>query len=344
MKAQIKPRINLEGRTALETVIPLPTPFVLFVDPASICNFQCPFCPTGDRNLIKKTGRWQGALDFGLYKKIIDDLLEFDRPLKVLRLYKDGEPLLNPRLSDMISYAKKSGRAVSIDTTTNGSLLTKERSLQLIDAGLSRINISVDGLSDEQFLQFTGTKVNFKQFVENIRFFYENKKTCEVCIKMPADRLNEADKKLFFKIFGDMADRISLENFAPCWPEFDVEKRTGVEIKAGIYNNPITDVRICPYIFYSFSVNADGTASLCFLDWGRRLVIGDIRKQSLKDVWRGEELFRHQWDHLHGKRRHHPVCAGCGQLSHCLPDNIDSYARDLAKKLLAGRKPKTINE
>jgi radical SAM protein with 4Fe4S-binding SPASM domain len=344
MKAQIKPRINLEGRTALETVIPLPAPFVLFVDPASICNFQCPFCPTGDRQLIKKTGRWQGVLDFGLYKKIIDDLHEFDRPLKVLRLYKDGEPLLNPHLSYMIKYAKKSGRVASIDTTTNGSLLTKERSLELIDAGLSRINISVDGLSDEQFLQFTGTKVNFKQFVENVRFFYKNKNGCEVCIKMPADRLDENSKKLFFKIFGDIADRISLENFAPCWPGFNVEERTGVEIKVGIYNNPITNVQICPYIFYSISVNSDGTVSLCFLDWERRLIIGDIRKQCLKDVWRGEELFKHQWEHLHGKRKRHPVCAGCGQLSHCLPDNIDPYARDLAKKLLASRKPNTINE
>ena len=89
MKAKIKPRINLEGRTKLETVIPLSTPFVLFVDPSSACNFRCKFCPTGDRQLIKDTGRWQGTMKFDLYTKIIDDLKEFDRPLKVLRLYKE---------------------------------------------------------------------------------------------------------------------------------------------------------------------------------------------------------------------------------------------------------------
>ena len=32
---KIKPRINLEGRTKLETVIPLSTPFIIFVDPSS---------------------------------------------------------------------------------------------------------------------------------------------------------------------------------------------------------------------------------------------------------------------------------------------------------------------
>jgi hypothetical protein len=40
MKASLKPRINLEGRTPLETVIPLSTPFIVFVDPASSCNVK----------------------------------------------------------------------------------------------------------------------------------------------------------------------------------------------------------------------------------------------------------------------------------------------------------------
>ena len=45
MKARLEPRINFEGRTALETVIPLATPFIVFVDPASSCNFKCTFLP-----------------------------------------------------------------------------------------------------------------------------------------------------------------------------------------------------------------------------------------------------------------------------------------------------------
>ena len=127
MKARLEPRINLQGRTALETVIPLATPFIVFVDPASACNFKCTFCPTGHRDLIAETGRFQGAMKFEVFQKIIDDLAEFDRPLKVLRLYKDGEPFLNRRLADMVAYAKRSGRVDYIDTTTNGSLISPER-------------------------------------------------------------------------------------------------------------------------------------------------------------------------------------------------------------------------
>ncbi len=46
MKAQIKPRKNLEGRTALETVIPLETPFFCSSIPPAPAISQCTFfCP-----------------------------------------------------------------------------------------------------------------------------------------------------------------------------------------------------------------------------------------------------------------------------------------------------------
>lgn len=333
MKAQIKPRINLGDRARLEEVIPLSTPMILFVDPASTCNFKCKFCPTGDHALIKDSGRWQGRMDFDLYKKIIDDLQEFDQPLKVLRLYKEGEPLLHTRFADMVAYAKNSGRANYIDTTSNGYLIDPERMRPILDAGLDRINISVDGMSDRQFLEFTGTKVDFKRYVENIQALYEMKGTCEICIKIVGDLLSQEDKDSFYSTFGDYCDRISIEHIAPCWPEFDVEHRLGVSITEGIYNQPIGDTETCPYIFYSMAVNSDGSVSLCFLDWARKLVIGDTRVQHLKEIWNSDILHAHRVSHLQGRRRENPVCAACGQLSHCLPDNIDPYAPKLLEKL-----------
>ena len=107
MKARLEPRINLEGRTPLETVIPLATPFIVFADPASSCNFKCTFCPTGHRDMIAETGRFQGVMKFELFQKIVDDLGDFDKPIKVLRMYKDGEPFLNKRLAEMVAYAKQ---------------------------------------------------------------------------------------------------------------------------------------------------------------------------------------------------------------------------------------------
>ncbi len=329
MKAEIKPRINLEDRTRLETVIPLQTPFIVFVDPASACNFQCTFCPTGHRDMIRDTGRYQGAMKYELFQKIVDDLGEFDKPIKVLRLYKDGEPFLNRRFADMIRYAKQSGRVEYIDTTTNGTFLTPERLGPVLEAGLDKINISVDGMNRDQYQRFTKANFDFDGFVENVRWLYDNKGDCEVVVKIPGELISEAQRQEFFDTFGDHCDRIFIENFAPCWPEFDIEAHTGIKISTGIYQQDIGNTDTCPYIFYGYSVNADGLVSSCFLDWERKLVIGDARVQSMKAIWNSDEMNALRLQHLQGRRCENGVCGGCGQLTHCLPDNIDPYREEL---------------
>lgn len=334
MKAQFKPRINLEDRTPLQDVIPISTPFVIFVDPASACNFFCPFCPTGHRDMIDETGRFQGVMKLPMFKKIIDDLAEFGNPIKVLRMYKDGEPFLNKNLAEMIAYAKASGHVDYIDTTTNGSLMTPERLGPILEAGLDKINISVDGMNEEQYKQFTGFDFDFAKFVENVKWLDANKGNCEVVIKIPGDLISDAQRKEFLDTFGDLCDRIFIENFAPCWPEFDVELHTGIKITEGIYQQPIKPTDTCPYIFYSMSINADGLVSSCFLDWGRKLLIGDISKESVKQVWHSSKMNALRRQHLEGQRMKNPVCSQCGQLSHCLPDNIDAFRTELLPHFL----------
>lgn len=332
MKAQLKPRINLEGRTPLETVIPLETPFVVFVDPASACNFQCKFCPTGHRPMIADTGRYQGAMKYDVFTKVVDDLAEFSKPIKVLRMYKDGEPFLNKRLADMIAYAKKADYIEYIDTTTNGTFLTPERTAPVIEAGLDRINISVDGMTNEQYKQFTGFDFDFPAFVKNVKWLYENKGQMEIAIKIPGELITEDQRKEFFDTFGNYCDRIFVENFAPCWPEFDIEAHTGVKIEKGIYQQDVTPTDTCPYIFYGYSVNADGLVSSCFLDWGRKLVIGDVRQQSMKEIWNSDKMNALRLQHLEGRRCENGVCGSCGQLTHCLPDNVDEFRPMLLEK------------
>jgi len=329
MKAQIKPRIDLENRTKLETVIPLSVPFIINVDPTDMCNFQCKFCPTGDRELMKNTsGRNYGSMDINLFKKIVDDICEFEKPIKVLRLYKDGEPTINPNFVEMIRYAKEKKCSERIDTTTNGSRLSPTKNLEIIDAGLDRINISIEGVNANQYKDFANFKIDFKMLVEHIRHFYENRKQCEVIIKINGDTLSEEDKDNFYELFGDIADGVYIEHIMACWPEFDLN---GVEVNQqfGIYGQEIKEVQVCPYVFYSFSINSDGTVSTCFLDWSRKLLIGDVKSESVKDMWKGKKLLNYQKMFLNKKRKMHPICGNCGQMSHGLPDDIDQYAEML---------------
>jgi len=333
MKAAIKPRIDLVNRTRLEIVIPLATPFIINVDPSDRCNFQCKFCPTGDHELMKKTpGRNFGFLDFDLFKKIVDDIGEFDSPLKVLRLYKDGEPLLNPHFADMVRYAKQSGCCDRIDTTTNASLLTPELSDAIIEAGLTRINISIEGVNEEQYESFSNYEINFERLVTNIKYFYDHRKQCEMIVKINGDILTEDQKKDFYNTFGDIADGVFIESIMNCWPTFSFDKVT-INKERGIYGQEIREVLVCPYVFYSFSINSNGLASACFLDWKQKLVIGDVKNISVKAIWNSDALHILQKMFLNGGRKSHDICSNCGQLTHGIPDNLDNYRSELLIKL-----------
>ncbi len=342
MKAKIKPRIDLENRTKLETVIPLSVPFVIFIDPIDLCNFQCKFCPTADRKLIKTIPGRNRIMDFNLYKKIVDDICEFEKPIKVLRFFKDGEPLLNSRFAEMIKYAKEKRCAERIDTTTNGSLLTPEKSRAIIEAGINRINISIEGVNDGQYLKFSNYKIDFNNLVKNVAYLYKNKKNCEIIVKINGDAISKKDGKNFYKIFGNIADGVYVEHIMSCWANYEL-KEVKVNQKVGIYGQKIKEVMVCPYVFYSFSINSDGSASACFLDWARKLIIGDVKKETVKDIWNGEKLLGYRKMFLEKKRKEHPVCGDCGQMTHGLPDDIDVFADELLKKINKGKKHESKN-
>jgi radical SAM protein with 4Fe4S-binding SPASM domain len=332
MKAKYEPRIDLKNRTRLENVIPLETPFVVFVDPSDACNFKCRFCPTSDRGLMKAVGRPWKQMSLNLFKKIADDMAAFPGRVEVLRLYKDGEPLLNKNFIEMVRYAKSVGASKRVDTTTNASLLTRDKSEQLADAGLDRINISVYGVSNEHYKDFSGVKLEFERVLENIRTFYELRGNCEMLVKINGDTLSEGEKQLFLDQFGDLSDKIYIEHTMACWPEFELRGVT-VNQKAGIYNQEISEVDTCPYPFYSIAINSDGLISVCFLDWARKMVVGDINQESLVDVWNGQKMKAYRKMFLEGLRKEHPQCGKCGQMSHGLPDNIDTFRGEILDRL-----------
>jgi MoaA/NifB/PqqE/SkfB family radical SAM enzyme len=269
---------------------------------------------------------------FDLYKKIIDDICAFDDKIKVIRLYKDGEPLLNPHFAEMVKYAKDSGCCDKVDTTTNASLLTPELSVKIIEAGLDRINISVEGVNTEQYLSFSKYNINFQDFVSNIRFFYENRKQCEMIVKINGDILTDEQKKQFYDIFGDITDGIFIESIMDCWPQFE-QKKVAVNESRGIYGQEISEVLVCPYIFYCLYINSDGTYSLCFLDWERKLLLGNVNTITPKELWNSEALKEYQKMFLRGERKLHPICCDCGQLRQGAPDNIDIFAKELLERI-----------
>jgi len=326
-------RIILENRKPLETLLPLEAPLVLFIDPSDWCCLKCLFCPTSDKKLMKKVNRPLQSMNFSLFTSIIDDLLQFKTKIKVVRLYGHGEPLLNINFSRMIKYAKQSNRVEMVDTTTNAICLYPQLNLELIASGIDRINISVNGLSDEQYHKFTGVKIDFKKYVEHIKHLYENKKQCYIFIKINGDTISKEDEQKFLEIFEPIADAVAVEKSMACWQSFKPKGFLRSDDTIGIYGQSLKEeALVCPYIMYSLFIHSDGLVSSCFLDWNRKLKIGDINTTSIYDIWNGEQLKNFRNFMLEGKRKSHRYCKNCDQLKKGMPSNIDNYAEELIKK------------
>lgn len=320
------------NRQILGEKVPLKQPYVLLVDPSNLCNLVCRFCPSGNRELIRQTKRKQKVLDFDIFCKIINDTWEFEEPIKVLRLYKEGEPLLNPKFADMVDYAKQKGNISRIDTTTNGLLFNKELNRKIIRAGIDQINISVNGVSTEQIEHYCRVKVDFEQFVEEIQDLYENRGKCEIFIKAIKENLTDEEQAKFFEVFGNISDKIYLERISPAWPDFCFD---GIEMnfETGHYGQPIEDRKVCPYLFYVMVINSDGTVSTCVGDWRHKQLLGDVCKESVKDIWHGD-IMRDYWsNHLTFNKDIYYMCERCEVVRYGSLDNLDNYADAALKRL-----------
>ncbi|HIG0354954.1 TPA: radical SAM/SPASM domain-containing protein [Clostridium sporogenes] len=327
MNAKKASRIRTDKRTPLQEVIPLDTPFHIFVDPSAACNFNCKFC--FNRN---KKNTFHKIMEYDLFVKIVNDIKNFPQKLKVLRLYKEGEPLLNKRLPDMIYYAKKNEVAETIDFTTNGSLLNPDKNFSLINAGVDAINISVEGLSSRKYFEVSGVKIDFNNYVDNIKHLYKNRGNCRILIKANDVNVSEEEQDKFYEVFGEICDEIALEKVVPIWHNVDISDVKS-DFDKGIYNQKISDVEVCPFIFYSFTINSDGTVSSCFMDWEHLNIIGNVKEESVYDIWNGENLKKLRICHLENDRKRYEVCKNCKQLTFATIDNIDFYRNEILNKI-----------
>jgi radical SAM protein with 4Fe4S-binding SPASM domain len=335
MAAKYKSRAKRENYEPLHERIPLSAPYSILVDVSSLCNFKCFFCPMCSDKNAQTSKRIPGVMDFELFKKIIDDIAEFGMPIKMLELGMHGEPFTNPRLAEMVAYAKGKAYFQRVSLVTNGSLLTPERAIPVIEAGLDQLDISVNGTSDNHFYQVTGTKVNFEEYVRNITYLFEHRQGCVITTKAMSECLKEDQKQIFLETFSPICDQIFLEHLVPYWPDHDIE---WPEVQHTMLDEEVfKSSEVCPFVFYKMRITSDGKAILCSADWEHRMVLGDLREQSVKAIWESDTLFQYQVTILRGERRKIPFCSECEMFRYTQLVHLDPYREEILKRVLEHR-------
>ncbi len=331
MKA-VNDNIVCRERHQLQEVIPLKTPYTISIDPCNLCNFKCNFCAIQYKK--EKVYFKKQFMDMRLFQKIIDDLKQFPEKLKVLRITGNGEPLLNPDLCDMIQYAKDAKIADFIEMITNGSRLHPDLNQRLIDSGIDRIRISIEGIDTTGYKRVSGINIDFTEFLANIKDLHDRSgEKCEIYCKIVDEAVpTQAEKDRFFELFGDICDRIFIDNVIPLWSDFEEAKKLTRNAE-GLHGQKIQNVMVCPYPFYSLLINPDGEVTVCCADWKRKLVVGDLTKQSMTEIWHGKALRDFWRDLCRGNKNQYEMCSKCVLPMYDCNDNIDEFAEDLLKKL-----------
>lgn len=335
MKANITQPVR--RREVLHERVPLDTPFYVCLDASSVCNIVCKYCVHFDLTKNHSRDFCQKIMPFDIAKKVIDDISGFPRKLKVLTMHGWGEPLLNPRIADIVAYARKSGRIDSVETISNGILLTPDVSDKLISAGLQRINISVQAMSADGYEKISGRRVDIEKFAENVRYMYEHKgddltmyvKIGDIALK------DEAEKALFYDMFGDICDEIYVEKIINVRDDSLANDNIGRKHDHGVYGQKVQDPAVCPWLFFRMFICPDGVCALCNADWYRSVRVGDVTKQSLREIWEGAAMREIQRTHLLGARKTVDLCAKCGNIKYYTnpADLLDDYAAEILSRM-----------
>lgn len=260
-------------------------PPVVIVEETNRCNLRCQMCPR------PKMSRAVGDMDFGLFQRIADECAR--HRVEVLALHLFGEPLLHPKLPEMVRYAKAVGVG-NVHLSTNATELKGELAEELLDSGLDSMIISFDGVNPQTYERIR-RGADFEEVKGNILNFIERKKERRgtlpritlqfVYMKETEDELEE-----YRRLWSGKVDEVYIAPF---------------DTFAGMVNNPSSHPPSyrrypCPLLWRNLVVYWTGEVTICCRDLDGKGVVGDLRHQSLSDIWHGEELCRVRRLHKEG--------------------------------------------
>ena len=323
------PYSSLRGQTRIDlaSAIPLAAPLTIYLEPTNICNFKCTCCPESFENFKQLSGgHFQLSIDdFNLVATQIKEL----GTVKTLNFYMMGEPFVNKQLTQFIATAKREAIANRVIVTSNGTLIKPPIYQSICDSGLDYLRISIYGGNESAHQRTTQSTIRLSQVRDNIlglkRFRDDHDRTLPFIYVKLIESPIPAENLQFKELFHDVGDEVCIEPVMN-WNDPDEGDLSG-EAKNTALSRQYFAVpkKACPFPFYTLVIHSDLRVSVCCVDWNKQTVVGNLRNQSLRDVWHGEALKAFQLAHLQRRKHELPGCSSCTYL-HTAPDNIDALS------------------
>mgnify|MGYP005841144075 CR=1 FL=1 len=286
---------------SLKNPCPWSYPDRMYLESTNACNLRCIMCPTG----LGLATRHKGFLDWDLFRHIVDEMAPH---VSTTTLHIWGEPLLHPRIVDMIAYCR--ARGLDSEISTNAVLLTPDISQAILEAGLGAIYLCLDGTTPETY-ERVRRQATYEQTRENILRFvslrsqgkYERPITKLQIIEIAPTASEIETFRREWSIPG--VDRVNVKAF-DSWGDQVPE----ISALRPDKENRLPERFPCPNLWYHVHIYWDGTLVCCDRDYDAKYPLGNVGDGVMK-TWRGAQMARLRLKHINRDLEDVPSCGQC---------------------------------
>jgi radical SAM protein with 4Fe4S-binding SPASM domain len=242
-------------------------------------------------------------MDLELYKKIIDEIAD-ENLQTIVRPFDGGEPLLREDIEELIRYAKDKGiNYVSLNT--NGVLLNEKRALSILDSRLDHIEISIDAFSEETYKALKKAN-SYTKVTNNVETLLKLKDRIRPEFKVSVSFVKQSENihecEAFCAYWKSKVNNVAIREY---------HSHGGLVGNRGTLKGLRKEYRRpCRYLWNRIIVQHNGKVRFCENDWKAVHALGNVRNQSLKQIWQSEGYRRLRESHIEGSFDH-PFCKKC---------------------------------
>ncbi len=275
------------------------------IETSFACNARCNMC------VVHKAERAAFMSD-ELYDKILAELSGKAAEIRRVTIQFCGEPLLDKKLAYRIRSLKEAG-IPAVYFGTNGSLLAPERCGAILESGVDQIDISVDGATAEVFEKIR-LGLNYGEVSENIKTLIkmrdegQYRTAIRLRYTIQKENVHEVDDFLgYWEPLLKSGDRA----YAKYIHTFGGDKQLEELFPDKRPSDVNLDDRPCISPWQSFVILTDGRVVLCCNDYSGQYIMGDLNRESIAQVWNGEEFNNIRSKHAESGRKSIAICRGC---------------------------------
>lgn len=261
---------------ALEISIP-EKPF-LAIETTNICNLNCIMCDTAS------TTRPKGFMSMIDFIRCLDEVEKIGQG--VVSFHTIGDPTTDKNMGAQLQACYE--RGIEVNLRTNGIILDRFFDA-LVKWPPGSLHFSIDGATKETYERIrVGGK--FEKLLSNLKklteLYKKHRVLCELGVDVVVCDENLNEIPLFYKVFSPFFELQHMHFHAVSSLSADLGKHYDKE-SLSIFSEPMFP---CSMPFKSLVILHDLKVSACCRDYHGDLIVGDLRRETIEEIWRGSEI------------------------------------------------------